>query len=174
MHSTDCDANAVCGVRCEEIDLLEANRHAIHVTLHTAEDGAGRGNGLGGSFGSGAGFDASMYGPGANVVDTAKPFRVAAYFATDDGTANGKLRAVAMTLTGDGGASLKFEVSASDEYLAVLSEAIRAGMTPTASYWSSHNSACTRMAIAHCLTTLSHSTAHRLPTVVRPATDLEL
>ena len=46
--STDCDANAVCGVRCTELDLAEANTHAFHSTVHLDTDSAGRGAGLGG------------------------------------------------------------------------------------------------------------------------------
>ena len=45
-----CDASNVCGVRCAEIDLMEANKHAFHAVLHTAADGNGVGNGLGGGW----------------------------------------------------------------------------------------------------------------------------
>ena len=38
-----CDDNSVCGVHCDEIDLLEANRHAIRVTAHGANVAAGLG-----------------------------------------------------------------------------------------------------------------------------------
>ena len=38
-----CDANQVCGVRCAEIDLIEANKFALKTTAHHATDGAGKG-----------------------------------------------------------------------------------------------------------------------------------
>lgn len=51
VHGTDyyCDANAVCGVRCAELDLVEANKHAFRATAHRSNDGEGHGSGLGGS-----------------------------------------------------------------------------------------------------------------------------
>eukprot|EP00965_Chrysotila_dentata_P024639 816495-Pleurochrysis_carterae.AAC.2 len=42
-----CDANSVCGVRCDELDLMEANRWAFIATAHTRDDGNGVGFGLG-------------------------------------------------------------------------------------------------------------------------------
>eukprot|EP00913_Durusdinium_trenchii_P013599 g12769.t1 len=62
-----CDANSVCGVRCTEIDLQEANKHAFHSVLHLAQDGSGEGLGYGGG---GSGWSNSRdwtkeeYGPG--------------------------------------------------------------------------------------------------------------
>lgn len=127
-----CDANAVCGVRCVEIDLLEANRHAFHVTAHHADDDGGDGTGLGGVFGTDA-FGPQAYGPHAATVDTTQPFRVGAFFATDD---QGQLRAIEMTITGAGGGELTFAMD-HNEYLRPLTESMQAGLTPTASYWSS-------------------------------------
>ena len=38
----------VCGVNCDEMDLVEANKYAFHAAAHTAFDGSGRTNGWGG------------------------------------------------------------------------------------------------------------------------------
>ena len=72
-----CDANNVCGVRCTEIDLMEANQYAFHSVAHKANDGSGQGNGFGGSKGS----KTHIYGPGAGVIDTTRPFSVSSKFS---------------------------------------------------------------------------------------------
>ena len=135
-----CDANSVCGVACAEIDLLEGNRHAFHTTV---QDKEGTGSGLGGTFGTRA-FDASAYGPGpAHTIDTTQPFRVSAYFDTSGGAWSAgdlhvqQLTAIEMTLTGASGRELRFTVSSS--HLGSLTPALAAGMTPTASFWSSED-----------------------------------
>ena len=69
-----CDANAVCGVRCSEIDLIEANKHAIHMTAHTPNDGDGHGVGLGGSMSQ---LQSSVFGPGSGMIDTRHPSEAA-------------------------------------------------------------------------------------------------
>ena len=128
-----CDANEVCGVRCDEIDLLEANLHAIHATAHTADDGGGHGNGLGGVYGTTA-FGPDSYGPGAAVIDTRRPFRVSAFFDTDP--TGERLTGIEMTLLGESGGTLSFGM-ASKEYLGKITPSLRQGLTPTFSYWSS-------------------------------------
>ena len=42
-----CDANAVCGVGCAEIDLVEANKVAFVSTVHVGDDPSGEAFGLG-------------------------------------------------------------------------------------------------------------------------------
>ena len=156
-----CDAANVCGVRCVELDLMEANRRAFHSVLHTAWDQkvtAGLGGGAWGLANDGS------YGPhdGA-VIDTRSPFRVHAHFETVGGGGGGEpmLSALVMTLTqqrqggakGGGGTAaaaaaaaaaatgrLSFRVDAGGGGFAEeISAALRAGMTPVASYWSGND-----------------------------------
>lgn len=127
-----CDANAVCGVRCTEIDLLEANVHAFHTTAHTPEDGDGKGNGIGGSFGTDF-IPPANYGPGSDVIDTSKPFRVSVYFASSG--PGGSLRSIEVTLRGVGGTELRLNMTDA-RYARRLHAAVQAGMTPAVSYWS--------------------------------------
>lgn len=117
------------------LSLLEANKHAIHVTAHTPEDGDGHGTGLGGSFGTQA-FGPEAFGPGAAIIDTTQPFRVSAYFAEDDGVPG--LKAIEITLTGESGREARLTLAGS-AYLGALTGAFELGLTPTASYWSSND-----------------------------------
>jgi len=74
-----CDADSVCGVPCAEIDLQEANMHAWHSTLHTADDGSGIGAGYGGGESWDGHRDWTMedYAPNGICIETSKPFQVA-------------------------------------------------------------------------------------------------
>ena len=65
----------VCGVNCDEMDLVEANKYAFHAAAHTAFDGSGRSNGWGGGNAHRA-FGSAKYGPGGSIIDTNAPFRV--------------------------------------------------------------------------------------------------
>ena len=139
-----CDANSVCGVRCSEIDLQEANKHAFHSVLHMAEDGSGVGLGYGGG---GSGWNShrdwtkEQYGPGSSCINTTNPFRVEVSFPVNN--VNGKVKLQAMiTKVSQDGCTLEASVemdsyhfngrSSADE----LTEALEKGMTPIVSYWS--------------------------------------
>ncbi|CAK0859706.1 unnamed protein product [Prorocentrum cordatum] len=115
-----CDAAEVCGVRCEELDIMEANTHAWHTTAHTASDTAGVGTGIGGSA---SGIAPDMYGPGSAAgIDTLRPFDVAADISEDGteiiATLSQEAREVSVNLTYPG-----------------LEQALREGMAPILSYW---------------------------------------
>lgn len=139
-----CDANAVCGVRCAEIDIQESNQEAWHSTLHTAADGIGVGGGYGGGGDGWSGprdWSQEEYGPGGTCINTEKPFQVEAAFPTD---AEGKLRSMDLTLSQKGG---KHSLSVSiDKYgvnstqnMQELTDALEEGMTPIISYWKASN-----------------------------------
>jgi len=108
-----CDANNVCGVRCAEVDIMEANRLVWKTTLHGAWDGVGKHSEL----------PSSSYGPGSQCINTDFPFQVK---ATVDG--NGGVIYVALT---QGACSL----SVPPVTYPGLFGPYKAGMTPVVSYW---------------------------------------
>jgi hypothetical protein len=136
-----CDANEVCGVACEEIDIQEANRHAFYSTLHSKGDKDGSGIGYGAWRHD---WDDTKYGPGASCIDTLKPFQVEAAFHTDQ---SGLLERFQVTLSQEAkhGEGSVCQVSATkNEYtpsnttrkgLTELSLTMHEGMTPIISYW---------------------------------------
>jgi len=129
-----CDANSVCGVRCAELDLQEANMYAWHTTLHTADDSSGKGGGYGGGGGweGPRDFTSGQYSPGGLCIDTTMPFQVAASFPVD---AAGVLTAVEVTLS-QAGKSCPLTISISDYSMAEIGDALAQGMTPVVSYWA--------------------------------------
>jgi hypothetical protein len=132
-----CDANAVCGVRCAEIDIQEANIHAWRSTLHLPEDGEGVGFGYGGFGPHQQAWTAADYGPGARCIDTNRPFQVAVGFPTN---ADGSLKGMQTVLSQPG---MPCQVAgivedypyAGRDGIAELSSALSNGMTPVVSYW---------------------------------------
>ena len=63
--------------------LIEANRHAIHMTAHTPNDGDGHGVGLGGSMSQ---LQSSVFGPGSAMIDTLHPSTAACKSTLHDPT----------------------------------------------------------------------------------------
>mmetsp|Transcript_129604 Transcript_129604/g.415608 ORF Transcript_129604/g.415608 Transcript_129604/m.415608 type:complete len:166 (-) Transcript_129604:1265-1762(-) len=137
---SDCsDANSVCGVRCTEIDLQEANMFSWHSTVHAAADGAGNGGGFGGGSSWTGPRDWSLeeYGPNGRCIDTHKPFQVEVSFLT---TSSGGLRSMDVVLSQVGKhCHVSTSVGANYGSLAELSQSLGEGMTPVISYWSSNN-----------------------------------
>jgi len=77
-----CDANNICGNRCEEVDLMEANQYAFLSTLHSENDGVGYHAGYS-KFARDmtGGYVGSDYFPdAASCIDTRYPFRVSIAF----------------------------------------------------------------------------------------------
>jgi len=136
-----CDANSVCGVACNELDLQEANQHAWHSTLKTQDDGIGVKCGLGGNSGilDKCNWAPEDYGRGGRCIDTSKPFQVAVSFHVND---IGRFKAMEVRLSQDGGrchlsATLEEYTHHGRDGMAELSAALARGMTPTISYWAS-------------------------------------
>jgi len=130
-----CDANNVCGESCAEIDLQEANQHAWHSTLHSAHDHGGKGVGFGGGSGWNGprDFNAQQYGPGAECIDTNRPFEVQVSFPVDG---SGQLKAMEVKLTQQGSSCPVIMQVAGYQGNAKLTAALQAGMTPIVSYWA--------------------------------------
>jgi hypothetical protein len=136
-----CDANAVCGVRCAEVDLAEANTHAFHATAHTAADGGGSGGGIGGQYSAGAirnTLAVWQYGHGrVRGIDTRHPFRVSVSF---DAAVHGRLGSIHVSLSqgsGAGARAASFSM-ARPGYAPLLHDALSSGMTLVLAYWSSY------------------------------------
>jgi hypothetical protein len=130
-----CDANSVCGVKCTELDIQEANMFAWHSTLHTSDDRGGQGFGYGGTSNT---WQDGQYGPGGSCIDTTRPFQVAVSFPTN---ADNTLHSMEVTLSQEGspcplsGAVSNYQVNGRDG-MQEVTEALRQGMTPVVSYWA--------------------------------------
>lgn len=115
-----CDANHVCGVNCEEVDIQEANKHMWKTTDHGAHDGEGkRGHAISDAH--------PRYGPGGSCINTENPFQVKASFPPDASSIQVELSQDGCTRT------------THVEY-PELAGAL-AHMTPVISYWYSANAA---------------------------------
>ena len=95
-----CDANAVGGTFCPEMDVLEANRHAMSSTAHTCSYHAPHYYSTCDRGGCGTDVlevDTGAYGPGMRI-DTNRPFTLAVSFITNE---NGTLTTVTNDFTQD-------------------------------------------------------------------------
>jgi hypothetical protein len=144
------------GSQCAELDLMIANKHAFHLSLHAttdtdSNDGGGVDGGYGGGTDShdyGAGvttdvswngprdFDSSEYGPGASCVDTDRPFRVQAVFPVS--AATGDLEFVKAVLTQDG-CSLHTSKVGLNFATSELTSVLRDGVMPVVETFASGN-----------------------------------
>lgn len=137
-----CDANNVCGVRCAEIDIQEANLYGYHATLHLPEDGNGVGVGYGGgdwNWNGNRDWSREDYGPNGRCIKTTKPYEVSVDFPVN---ADGSLQAYRITLSQEGSPCTLTAMIWSYEYhhrqgLQELTQALKEGMTPIVSYWNS-------------------------------------
>jgi len=129
-----CDANHICGISCDEIDIQEANKHAWYSTLHTWDDG----NGVGGGYGAYRHeWNASVYGPGAKCIDTNIPFEVRISFPV---LQSGLLKSMDVMLTQVGKpcpltSSTRHYKFGQKDGMGELTESLRRGVTPVISYW---------------------------------------
>ena len=135
-------ANEVCGTRCAEIDIMEANVFAFHSALHEATDNAGEVNGIGGS----AELDGILpgeYGPGSPKIDTRSPFRLHAFFKADAHTKEFASMKVSLeqeerlvTFSVSPGVWQSAQINTLGSVHSSMTEALKQGMTPIFSYWS--------------------------------------
>eukprot|EP00419_Tripos_fusus_P046316 CAMPEP_0172833952 /NCGR_PEP_ID=MMETSP1075-20121228/24717_1 /TAXON_ID=2916 /ORGANISM="Ceratium fusus, Strain PA161109" /LENGTH=450 /DNA_ID=CAMNT_0013676783 /DNA_START=101 /DNA_END=1450 /DNA_ORIENTATION=- len=117
-----CDANTVCGVACDEYDVMEASKYAFHATAHSRSDRSGLGSGLGGQA---TGLNVKDYHPGSECIDTDRPFQVEAYFPP------GNMMVITLSQHGRDCTPQAFGV----RYPGIDASLMR-GMTPVISYWS--------------------------------------
>ena len=161
-----CDATEACGGQCDEIDLLEANQHALHSAIHHMGEAAhgsvdageeGLYNGYGGGRSQ---IAQGQYGPGGYTIDTRLPFRVHSYFNTD--RRSGHLTGIKITLQQARGREW------SDPQGQPLLESRDATLHQVRIELACF---CRRRAIARCTTRLSPNgdTSMALPPPLRPA-----
>lgn len=144
-----CDANNICGVRCDEIDIMETSNFGWASVYHVADDPFGV---VAGYTGGGATWSGSrdwtraQWRPGGvDCINTTDEMAVSASFPVD---AAGRLLGMQVEITqGD----CTVTTSQMTEYstntftqqaidgIGDMTDALRAGMTPVLSVWSSSN-----------------------------------
>jgi len=137
-----CDANQVCGIFCPEVDLMEANRHAMQITPHRCTSPVGKFYSTCDRDGCGVNtkYLGNNYGYGSQyLINTQNPFTVSYNFITS----NGLLTKIVSTLAQD---SRQFSITHDESncgaaYLPALTNAFEQGLVLTTSYWSGPNGA---------------------------------
>ena len=117
-----CDANAICGVACEEIDVMEANRHAFRSTLHVATDPDGTSLGVGSPYIEDS-WPPGSYGPQSQCINTNFPFQL--WLTFPENSVEVRIQ------QGDCSRSLRHE-NVAKELLEILQRPLR----PVASLWT--------------------------------------
>jgi len=130
-----CDAMSVCGVRCLELDIQEANTRAFHSTFHDLRSEKDNFIGTGGGGAEWLGprdWSANQYGVNGTCINTAKKFQVAIEFPVQEGTE--QLKSIDVTLMQDG---CSLRASKYDQaLLQAFSDDLKKGMTPVLSDWN--------------------------------------
>jgi len=148
-----CDANDVCGLNCPEIDLMEANNHAMQVTPHSCS--TPQGNFYPSCDGGGCAqntyrMNPSGFGVGSQyTIDTSQLFRVSHTFQNDS---SGNLAKMVTYIT-QNGKSLTITHDSStcaSSYLPSLTNAFKNGLVITMSYWGSTASGMSWLDIPPC------------------------
>lgn len=116
-HDYYCDANAVCGSNCAELDIQEGNTHAWATTPHHAYSAKG------------CEKRANNYGPGKTIDPTRGKFHVKTAFHSDR---------METRLTQNGrGIHIHHDQSCGDNLHNIWHDMAKTGMVPTFSNWGS-------------------------------------
>jgi len=126
-----CDANCVGGC-CTEMDLMEANRHALQITPHkcTSATSGCDGDGCARNTQSVSGG----YGPGSNYkINTNNAFTVAITFHTT----SGQLSSITSVISqGSNSITLTHDSSCGSGYLQAMTTYFGTGLVPVWSFWN--------------------------------------
>jgi hypothetical protein len=129
-----CDANAVGGTACSEMDLFEANRHAIQITPHRCSGGSCDGGGCAKNTQS----ISNGFGPASTyTINSLNPFTVKVSFTSSSGTLTGITSVISQTTSGTTKSiTLTHGSECGTNYLSDMGTALAAGMVPVWSFWS--------------------------------------
>jgi len=128
-----CDANGGSGNGdCTEMDLMEANRHALQITAHKCTSPTSGCDG--GGCARNTQSIANGYGPSSSyTINTQNSFTVAITFTTS----SGQLTTITSKISQSGKSiTLTHDSSCGSGYLAAMDAAFSSGMVPVWSFWS--------------------------------------
>jgi len=129
-----CDANCYGGCCCTEMDLMEANRHAMQITPHRCTNNTNTGCDPAGCYLNTQTVTPNGYGPDASfTINTQNPFNVSTTFYTT----NNQLSSITTIISqGSNAINLTHNSSCGMDYLSGMSTAFQNGMVIVWSFWT--------------------------------------